>query len=133
MRSFAKTLALKTGALKRFQTAQDDAQPVANTNPATTHENATSAVLEGNTDALHYRLGDYVVAPESVARVQVLADQVCDLMGCAKIEVQVEDVFPDRHQPKLMNWQKYNLWGFRIQPDHQLMLNLDLIDFLETV
>lgn len=54
MRSFAKTLALKTGALKRFQTAQDDAQPVANTNPATTRENATSAVLEGNTDALHW-------------------------------------------------------------------------------
>lgn len=55
-------------------------------------------------------------------------------MGCAKIEVQVEDVFPDRHQPRMVqDWAKYNLWGFRIQPDHQLMLNLDLIDFLETV
>lgn len=54
MKSFAKTLARKTGALKRFKTTQDDAQPVANTNPATTHENATSAVLEGNPDALHW-------------------------------------------------------------------------------
>lgn len=134
MKSFAKTLARKTGALKRFKTTQDDAQPVANTNPATTHENATSAVLEGNPDALHYRLGDYVVAPESLARVQDLADQVCDLMRCSKIEVQVEDVFPDRHQPRMVeDWAKYNLWGFRIQPDHQRMLNQDLIDFLETV